>query len=67
MGNLSTNTNMYAVEPSARVCRSKGERLGWKSLDEQVRRPLRDIVGEGEAVDPYKYVFVDSSIKLLIP
>ena len=67
MGNLSTNTSMFATKTTFKSLRSKGERLGWKSLKEQTKCSLRDIVGDGEKVDPHKYSYVDSSIKLLIP
>lgn len=67
MGNLSTKSDMFVTKTSSRSLRSKGERLGWKSLKEQSKCSLRDIVGDGEKVDPYQYSYVDSSIKRLIP
>lgn len=39
----------YAPKENSRL-RSKGQRLGWKSLHEEKRVPLREIVGKGEIV-----------------
>lgn len=67
MGHLNTTSELLAAKSTIRASRSKGERLGWKTLAEQKKRSLRDIVGEGEKVEPSKYSFIDSSIKQMIP
>lgn len=47
--------------------RSKGERLGWKSMSEEKQRSLKEIVGEGEKVNRHNYCFFTHTTKLLIP
>ena len=47
--------------------RSKGERLGWKSMSEEKRRSLKEIVGEGEKVNRHNYCLFTYTTKLLIP
>lgn len=66
MGHLSTKIGLSSAKSSSRP-RSKGERLGWKTLSDHKKYSLKDIVGYGEKVEPCKYSFIDSSIKLLIP
>lgn len=67
MGSLNkSNTNLH-TNSFRRIVRSKGERLGWASIFEQKKRPLKEIVGEGEKVNPSEYSLEDTSIKLLMP
>ena len=67
MGSLNKNNANLYTRLCQRTYRSKGERLGWSSISEQKKRPLREIVGKGEKVNPREYSIVDTSIKLLIP
>lgn len=40
----------FYTKKSDRMVKTKGERLGWKSLRNEKRKPLREIVGEGQVV-----------------
>lgn len=63
MKDINTNKDSRTVHTK----RSKGERLGWGNLYEQKQRPLREIAGDGEKVNPRNYCFCSHKTKLLIP
>lgn len=48
-----------------RTIKSKGERLGWESLDDEKAIPLREIVGEGRVVN-VSYCFMSVSRKAIM-
>lgn len=66
MGNLKKNCSNKHVS-SAQAVRSKGDRLGWKTVSEQKQRPLSEIVGKGEKVNRSNYCFFSHSTRVLIP
>lgn len=45
--------------------KSKGDRLGWKFLDEDVHTPLKDLTGKGEIVKD-EYVFCGKVAKMVL-
>lgn len=45
--------------------KSKGDRLGWKFLDEDVRTPLKDLAGKCEIVKD-EYVFCGKVAKMVL-
>lgn len=63
INNVDVNRN---IRPTNAI-RSKGERLGWKSMSEEKRRSLKEIIGEGEKVNRSNYCFFTHTTKLLIP
>lgn len=51
MGSLLNNKKESSSYRKSRSAKSKGERLGWKNLDEEKSTPLKDILGRGEIVE----------------
>lgn len=47
---IDKKRDRFSCKRSNKSIKTKGERLGWESLKNEKKVPLRDIVGEGRVV-----------------
>lgn len=63
MGNLSNIKR--AIQPSsASKVKSKGERLGWEAVSQYKALPIKQIIGNGNIVEP---ISTSKSSLILVP
>lgn len=65
MGSIVMNKIETYSRQEKKQLKSKGDRLGWKFLYEDVRTPLKDLSGKGEIVKD-EYVFCGKVAKMAL-